>query len=245
MKNYPIRICVLGTVGSGKTSLCSRYVNNFMEPVYRKSDESARFRKVVQLNQGDEMITRMVVIDDVIGINHPFLTEDDDNEHIHFFNYVLENTRKKDIITHNKLYKERPANVYFFLFDLTDESSFDDLAEIIIYISSKEERDSSKKNFNPCLKYLVATKSDALFQEINNGFRDKIDKCKKKFKLEVVQVSAFSNENVEELFRDALLEAMDRDVRNFRLERESARRAGKEPGLWCNCRENNSSCQLI
>lgn len=214
-KEHLVRICLLGSSFTGKTSLCTRFVCNNFEWVYDATSEVRPYRKLVNITEDEENKQYCLIhVEDLFPINHPFLQDPGQSPEAkkmcEQYDLILENKREnKKKSSEKALYKEHPIHAYMYVFDLTEKSTFDEIERIIDYIHTREEKEAGKKKAGTAVKILVGTKKDLQRSVIPP---QRIEQVKKKYNLMFRKVSAIENSEVKDVFLDVARTAMDRNA---------------------------------
>lgn len=246
-----IRICVLGSSFVGKSTLCNRFVNNSFEWIYEATCETNFFRRLINITDDDEHIQYcMMQIEDLFPINHQSLqmeNNEETQEMRNYFEQVIDNTRSNNKKPNEKaLFKETAIHGYMYVYDLTSRASLEEVAKVIDYIHTREEKEAGKKKSGKAAKILVGTKSDCV-PSIPQEFQSKIDALKKKYGLNVRKVSALMNSEIKEAFldlaRNALESKADMNKGDFESDEESE---GFFSFLGCGSRDKKEGgCYVI
>lgn len=205
-----IRIALLGSASSGKTSICTRYVNNYFHSDYIPTAESLRYSKIMELQIGDEEAREIVLlqIEDVIAIDHPHL--DSESEHFakasdqysKFLQNSFENSDKDKIYS---IYESQyTVNVYFFVVEYNSTDSWEQIKEVIKYINTRENNEEGKKKTQRPLKFIVVNKRDS---EILDEETREIANEAAKYACSVHYISSKYNTGVDSLFEKAAKDA--------------------------------------
>lgn len=245
-KEQIIRVCLLGPKYSGKTCLCSRFVNSNFEWLYEPTEEARPYRKLTNIT-GDEdnKYYCQLLVEDLFPTNHPYLADPEQSEEAkemsRYFDSVLENKTSKKKGNEKFLYKEHPVHAYMFVFDLTDKNSFEDLKNVVEYIDAREEKEQGRKKTAGTVKVLVGTKAD--LKSENAVAQQQVDQFSKKYKLLFRKVSALQNSGVEETFLDLAMKVMDSNQDS--IKEESDEESGEGVFGWCGCTSRSDSSCLV
>lgn len=202
-----IRLTVLGSAESGKTSLISTWVNNFCPAFYTPTEDPALFYRTVRIpprdGEGTEPISVLVELEDV------YAWERTDGLTCHGFQRdaprLIRETKGGEKSSHRKPLSDQMSpsckkhaplmkrSGYFVVFDISNSSSLDIAKDICNKVEDK---------LYVCL---IANKVDKL-HEVPDGSRtieDARDFANKK-KIHFLAVSALEYTRVRKLFRDAV-----------------------------------------
>mmetsp|Transcript_41503 Transcript_41503/g.47786 ORF Transcript_41503/g.47786 Transcript_41503/m.47786 type:complete len:293 (+) Transcript_41503:26-904(+) len=214
------KLAVLGAVFSGKTSLCSRFVNHSFDYLYQTTEDTRPYRKFLDLNDenseqqaGDQVC--VLEIDDIFGTDHPDII--DNPRKAALLKKIIEN----DPVVHKQplgIYSEKSYSGFIFVFDANDKYSYTHIKQIIEYIISIEEQKIKDKikNFRPGKKYLVATKTD---KYIPTGVNDLLKEAKDfsiKKGIKFKRTSALENINIFSTFQELAVDIyFDQSISNM------------------------------
>lgn len=248
MKNqkiFTIRLCILGSLEVGKTSLCSQFVSHYYTPDYNKTSALNIFRSLILLNNTPVMLE----IDDLFAINHPSLSQSSETSaNKEVFQKILENKAPK--ATSNQvpsMYSEKRIDGLIFVFDLTSNESFLLVEQVIKQVASKEDERIGLRHPKITKKILVGNKADLNKQSVKQG---EIERLKLSYSMEYFRTSAKNMKSVDKVFRYISSIIFDEKYSKVQIDTSTDSPVLKpEPtaGLlaWCDCSKrtkNRAAC---
>lgn len=215
LTSQAIRFVLIGSSTVGKTTLSSQFVNHLVDSTYERTDEVRPYRTVLDIGTNPRKTELVLLqIDDMFPINHPDLISNSKSINYQnmsrLFDSILENKRlnpKKK--SGNPMFDEMPVHVYFFVFDVADRSSFEELEAVIEFVSQKEETRRARPNFKPTHKVLVANKDDLDIFEVPIA---RIEATKRKVEASFRKVSALDSVSVQDIFMEAARTAISKGL---------------------------------
>eukprot|EP00747_Dinoflagellata_sp_TGD_P208172 gnl/TRDRNA2_/TRDRNA2_81680_c0_seq2.p1 gnl/TRDRNA2_/TRDRNA2_81680_c0~~gnl/TRDRNA2_/TRDRNA2_81680_c0_seq2.p1 ORF type:complete len:276 (+),score=54.87 gnl/TRDRNA2_/TRDRNA2_81680_c0_seq2:111-938(+) len=218
------RITVLGSVGAGKTSLVSAFVNNFAPQVHVQSTDATLFYKTMQLpaKLGDENNNPFPLLVEIEDTYASSLDGGQDSYgHVRDVKSFLDMSRAPKskrsgealsaydvpkVVKYNPLSCGRMG--FVIVFDVNDEASLTEAIQLNLSLEFQMQK--KKAHYKPVV-YLVGNKID---KDPSSCFR--IRRSAQLFtdekRIKLFEVSAFELRKVKAIFRQMLLEIRENPV---------------------------------
>lgn len=245
-KIFTIRLCILGSLEVGKTSLCSQFVSHYFTHDYNKTSALNIFRSLILLNNTPVMLE----IDDLFAINHPSLSQSSDSTNKQTFQKIIENKTSKP--TNNQvpsIYSEKKIDGLIFVFDLSSNESFILVEQVIKQVASKEEERVGLRHPKITKKVLVGNKADLSKQSVKQS---EIERLKLSYSMEYFRTSAKNMKSVDSVFRFISTTIFDEKYSKVHIDTSVDSNLAKpetSTGLlaWCDCSKrskNRAACSI-